>query len=56
MAMMDGFWSLPQITRNKKKVQQQYSKPSNDLGECYMTTSRIYYNLLTEIYHEFGEE
>jgi hypothetical protein len=55
MAMMDGFWSLPQIT-NEKKYSNNIQNHQMTLGVCYMTTSRIYYNLLTEIHHEFGEE
>ena len=55
MSVMDGFDLYTKLHELSKKVQQDTS-PSNDFRVCFMTSSRINYEALSEIHPEFGEE
>ena len=55
MSVMDGFDLYHKLHDLSKKVQQDTS-PSNDFRICFMTSSRINYNALSEAHPEFGEE
>jgi CheY-like chemotaxis protein len=55
MSVVDGFDLYNKLHDLSKKVQQDTS-PSNDFRICFMTSSRINYNALSEAHPEFGEE
>jgi len=55
MSVVDGFDLYNKLHDLSKKVQQDTS-PSNDFRICFMTSSRINYNALSETHPEFGEE
>jgi CheY-like chemotaxis protein len=55
MSVVDGFDLYNKLHDLSKKVQQDKS-PSNDFRICFMTSSRINYNALSEAHPEFGEE
>ena len=55
MSVIDGFDLYNKLLNLSKKVQQDTS-PSNDFRVCFMTSSRINYNVLAEIHPEFGQE
>jgi CheY-like chemotaxis protein len=55
MSVIDGFELYHKLHELSKKVQQDTS-PLNDFRVCFMTASRINYNVLAEIHPEFGEE
>ena len=55
MSVIDGFDLYNKLHDLSKKVQQDTS-PSNDFRICFMTSSRINYQALSEIHPEFGEE
>jgi CheY-like chemotaxis protein len=55
MSVVDGFDLYNKLHDLSKKGQQDTS-PSNDFRICFMTSSRINYNALSEAHPEFGEE
>ena len=55
MSVVDGFDLYHKLHELSQKVQQDTS-PSNDFRICFMTSSRINYNALSEAHPEFGEE
>jgi len=55
MSVMDGFDLYNKLHDLSKKLQQDTS-PLNDFRICFMTSSRINYEVLSEIHPEFGEE
>jgi CheY-like chemotaxis protein len=55
MSVVDGFDLYNKLHDLSKKVQQDTSS-SNDFRICFMTSSRINYNALSEAHPEFGEE
>ncbi len=55
MSVIDGFNLYNKLHELSQKLQQDKS-PSNDFWDCFMTSSRINYKVLAEIYPQFGEE
>jgi hypothetical protein len=55
MSVVDGFDLYHKLHEVSKKVLQDTSS-SNDFRICFMTSSRINYQALTDIHPEFGEE
>ena len=55
MSVVDGFDLYTKLQKLSKKLQQDTS-PLNDFRVCFMTSSRINYEVLSEIHPEFGEE
>ena len=55
MSVVDGFDLYHKLHEISKKVQQDTSS-SNDFRICFMTSSRIKYQALSEVHPEFGEE
>ena len=55
MSVMDGFDLYTKLHELSKKVEQD-TTPLNDFRVCFMTSSRINYEALSEIHPEFGEE
>ena len=55
MSVVDGFNLYTKLQKLSKKLQQDTS-PLNEFRVCFMTSSRINYEVLSEIHPEFGEE
>ena len=55
MSVVDGFDLYNKLQKLSKKLQQDTSL-LNDFRVCFMTSSRINYEALSEIHPEFGEE
>ena len=55
MSVIDGFDFYNKL-HNLSKIVQQDTSSSNDFRVCFMTSSRINYQALSEIHPEFGEE
>ena len=55
MSVVDGFNLYTKLQKLSKKLQQDTSS-LNDFRVCFMTSSRINYEVLSEIHPEFGEE
>src|SRR5918995_4302241 len=55
MSVIDGFDFYNKLYDLSQKLRRDTS-PSNDFRVCFMTSSRINYNVLAEIQPEFGQE
>ena len=55
MSVIDGFDLYNKLYDLSQKLRRDTS-PSNDFRVCFMTSSRINYNVLAEIHPEFGQE